>query len=356
MASSRSTKLSKLKSFRHEEDHDYTYVETFDTIHKQFDRISESSLNYEDGHNFEALHVDSECDFEGFDCNETVNFKEYNDRFLNMMQNLGNNEDEIVLNILELIPKPLEDFHEDKAEETEDIDYFVIEKSSRNGNDMITDSWGFNYSFWRETGGNVKCQNFRCIKRHSKGKTDCPCYLKIYNYNEENMKVSTTGKHNHEPDFALNLKREINMALKRECMDKTLEHPSKVIHNVLTSNKEYMNFYEKGSSLPKMRSMKQTIMRHRNIHAPPKVNDLNFQLEKRFLPDVPNFYRGEVSTKEGRHLIFFSDLQLKYLKDAKAWYVDGTFKIVKDPFTQLLTIHTTVIYNNKTTSIPIAFI
>ena len=55
-------------------------------------------------------------------------------------------------------------------------------------------------------------------------------------------------------------------------------------------------------------------------------------------------------------MIFFSDLQLKYLKDAKAWYVDGTFKIVKDPFTQLLTIHTTVMYNNKTTSIPIAFI
>ena len=97
-------------------------------------------------------------------------------------------------------------------------------------------------------------------------------------------------------------------------------------------------------------------MRHRNIHAPPKVNDLNFQLEKRFLPDVPNFYRGEVYTKEGRHLIFFSDLQLKYLKDAKAWYVDGTFKIVKDPFTQLLTIHTTLIYNKKSTSIPIAFI
>ena len=47
---------------------------------------------------------------------------------------------------------------------------------------------------------------------------------------------------------------------------------------------------------------------------------------------------------------------MKYLKDAKAWYVDGTFKIVRDPFTQLLTIHTTVIYNKKTTSIPIAFI
>ena len=99
-----------------------------------------------------------------------------------------------------------------------------------------------------------------------------------------------------------------------------------------------------------------TIMRHRNLHAPPKVKDLNFEIERRFLPDVANFYRGEVCTKEGRHLIFFSDTQLDYLKKAKSWYVDGTFKIVKDPFTQLLTIHTTVMYNNKTTSIPIAFI
>ena len=42
MASSRSTKVSKLKAFRHGEDHDYTYVDTFDTINKQFDRISEN--------------------------------------------------------------------------------------------------------------------------------------------------------------------------------------------------------------------------------------------------------------------------------------------------------------------------
>ena len=46
---------------------------------------------------------------------------------------------------------------------------------------------------------------------------------------------------------------------------------------------------------------------------------------------------------------------MEYLKKAKSWYVDGTFKIIKDPFSQLLTIHTTVMYNNKTTSIPIAF-
>ena len=97
---SRSNKLSKLKALRHGEDHDYIYVDTFDTINKQFDRISEnkSSLNYEDGHNFEAFYVYSECDFEGFDCNEGVNFKEYNDRFLNMMQNLEEEEGNLELN------------------------------------------------------------------------------------------------------------------------------------------------------------------------------------------------------------------------------------------------------------------
>ena len=95
MASSRSTKLSKLKAFRHEEDHDYTYVDTFNTIHKQFDRISESSVNYEDGQNFQALYVDSECDFEGFNENESVNFKEYTDRFVDMFLQNEAEEDEI---------------------------------------------------------------------------------------------------------------------------------------------------------------------------------------------------------------------------------------------------------------------
>ena len=88
-------------------------------------------------------------------------------------------------------------------------------------------------------------------------------------------------------------------------MEKTLEHPCKIIHKVLSSNPDFKNFYEKGSSLPKMKSMKMTIFRHRNLHAPPKVRDLNFDLERRFLPDIENFHRGEVFTREGRHIIFF---------------------------------------------------
>ena len=94
MASSRSNKLSKLKALRHGEDHDYNYVHTFDTINKENNRISEnkSSINYEDGHNFEGFYVDSDLDFEGFHCNEGGNLKEYKDKFINMLQNLDEEE------------------------------------------------------------------------------------------------------------------------------------------------------------------------------------------------------------------------------------------------------------------------
>ena len=47
---SRSNKLSrkrKLKALRHGEDHDYIYVDTFDTINREFDRISEQGRPFD---------------------------------------------------------------------------------------------------------------------------------------------------------------------------------------------------------------------------------------------------------------------------------------------------------------------
>ena len=39
-----------------------------------------------------------------------------------------------------------------------------------------------------------------------------------------------------------------------------------------------------------------------------------------------------------------------------AWYIDGTFKIVKDPVKQLLTIHVVLICQEKRVSVPVCFI
>ena len=44
------------------------------------------------------------------------------------------------------------------------------------------------------------------------------------------------------------------------------------------------------------------------------------------------------------------------MSEAYAWYIDGTFKIVKYPMRQLLTIHVVVLYEKQRASIPVCFI
>ena len=52
------------------------------------------------------------------------------------------------------------------------------------------------------------------------------------------------------------------------------------------------------------------------------------------------FYRGSViAVRNKKHLLFASDNMLRILAKAKVWYIDGTFKLIKHPFTQLLSIH-----------------
>ena len=53
--------------------------------------------------------------------------------------------------------------------------------------------------------------------------------------------------------------------------------------------------------------------------------------------------------------MFASEAQLEMMSSAKQWFVDGTFKVVKRPFYQLLTIHSFVKSRNNCKMIPLAF-
>lgn len=56
-----------------------------------------------------------------------------------------------------------------------------------------------------------------------------------------------------------------------------------------------------------------------------------------------------------RHLIFATDAQLSVLSGAKNWYVDGTFKLCKAPFTQLLTVNAFVRRKDHAKQVPLVF-
>ena len=73
--------------------------------------------------------------------------------------------------------------------------------------------------------------------------------------------------------------------------------------------------------------------RFRKKQRPDDPIDLAFELNEQYMPD--GFFRKDVHVGPHRHLIFVTQKQLDLLARAKRWYVDGTFKVVCEPFTQL---------------------
>ena len=87
--------------------------------------------------------------------------------------------------------------------------------------------------------------------------------------------------------------------------------------------------------LPKQMNMQRNANRYRQKLRPQDPKVLTDVLSYEFMPK--DFLQDEISEK--RHLFFATQDQLDQLKQTKRWYLDGTFKVVKAPYTQLLTIH-----------------
>ena len=52
------------------------------------------------------------------------------------------------------------------------------------------------------------------------------------------------------------------------------------------------------------------------------------------------FVKADLRVKERRHVKFATTQQIEHLSKVRTWYVDSTFKLVRKPFTQLLSVNT----------------
>lgn len=80
---------------------------------------------------------------------------------------------------------------------------------------------------------------------------------------------------------------------------------------------------------------------------------LYLQLAENFIPD--GFILKDVNVDSYRHLVFFTADQLNVLSSAKTWYLDGTFKIVRQPFVQMFSVHAFLRSGETTKQVPLAF-
>lgn len=61
-------------------------------------------------------------------------------------------------------------------------------------------------------------------------------------------------------------------------------------------------------------------------------------------------------SSKSRHLIFATDIQLQHLANAKTWYMDGTFKLCREPFTQVFGISAFERKDDCMKSVPLLFV
>uniref|UniRef100_A0A8W8L892 MULE transposase domain-containing protein n=1 Tax=Magallana gigas TaxID=29159 RepID=A0A8W8L892_MAGGI len=84
------------------------------------------------------------------------------------------------------------------------------------------------------------------------------------------------------------------------------------------------------------------------------INLEDFRVDHAFIPD--NFYLEVAKVDDRRYFLFATPDGLETLAKAIRWYMDGTFKIVRAPFYQLLTIHMFMKSANSMKQVPLAFI
>ena len=87
---------------------------------------------------------------------------------------------------------------------------------------------------------------------------------------------------------------------------------------------------------------------------PVEPKSLDFDINEDHIPE--NFLKSDVVVDGRRHLLFATENMLHLLKKSKTWYVHGTTKVVKAPFTQLFSIHSFVRSGECTKQVPLAFI
>ncbi|KAJ8045290.1 hypothetical protein HOLleu_08271 [Holothuria leucospilota] len=85
-----------------------------------------------------------------------------------------------------------------------------------------------------------------------------------------------------------------------------------------------------------------------------ELQDLDFKINAEYIPQ--DFLQKDINTDGRHHLIFATEEMVALLSKSKTWYIDRTFKVMKEPFCQLMTIHSFVRSSDDVKQVPLLFV
>ncbi|XP_068250151.1 uncharacterized protein [Palaemon carinicauda] len=232
---------------------------------------------------------------------------------------------------------------EDQAQAlVECITYEKVCASSQRGKQKLVDSQGYSYTFKRETTVGV---HWRCAVRNKNVK--CGMIIKEVN----NSFIRGPSEHSHPPETCPATTSKVSKLIKDKAMEDVFRPALEIVEEVILEN---VDPTMPTASLPAPINLARQANRKRQANRPAEPVDLSFEISEEHIP--PNFLKFDIHVGDRRHLVFATEGQCQLLAKAKRWYVDGTFKVVRQPFTQLFSIHAFMKYDGNVKQMPLVFV
>ncbi|XP_078495898.1 uncharacterized protein LOC144751880 [Ciona intestinalis] len=227
--------------------------------------------------------------------------------------------------------------------DADNISYQIIERATIRGKPKLFDNVGYSYTLRRSA------NSFKVWECSIRGVTTrCSATVK--------QKGSTfvPGRlvHNHPPKPGLDVASKIKRDVKRKRQSNPLASSREILRKCL---QEHLPVDKPCPALPSIDALTHLMNSHRQANRPVEPTDsVDFELLHKHLPK--KFLKKDI-LKVGscRHLIFATNKQIRLLKKAEVWYVDASFKHVKMPFVQMLSIHCFIQKNGEIKQVPLVF-
>ncbi|XP_033104055.1 uncharacterized protein LOC117106742 [Anneissia japonica] len=91
----------------------------------------------------------------------------------------------------------------------------------------------------------------------------------------------------------------------------------------------------------------------RKLSRPNHPSDLRFNLDEEHI--APSFLQDDIAVDGGRHILFATAHMLDMLGRSRVWFLDGTFKCVREPFYQLFSVYSFIRSGTTEKQVPLAF-
>eukprot|EP00794_Sanderia_malayensis_P010818 gene10818-biopygen8648 len=234
-------------------------------------------------------------------------------------------------NVVPMEEDPIEDANLPESQDSNPesrVTYEIVESALQRGKQQLVGSEGYTYvkkGNWRS--GKV---SWRCSVRNK----TVYCGATVLQDDESFSRGAQIHCHPGKPGVLLT--KKIVAEVKKTAVSNVFQSAGNIVEDIFVHDEEHI-LKQPQCSQAKMTNLVRQANRHRQKLRPEEPTSTDFELADSFLPE--DFLQADIMRNNQRHLIFATNIQLHLLSKAKTWYMDGTFKLVKNPFVQLFSIH-----------------